>query len=88
MAYYFNGDLIQLYEQGEFLARRGFKLKYSGVYPTLESEEDYKRALKLIIEQRCAGWWHYLDEYVKYNICNEEEYLDKLGFQRDNQKSL
>jgi 23S rRNA G2069 N7-methylase RlmK/C1962 C5-methylase RlmI len=81
MAYYFEGDLCQMSNQRKFLLDNGFNIKMSNVYPTIESEEKFIEALKLIWQEKCDGWWHYNKEYIKYNICTIDEYKDYLNFQ-------
>lgn len=76
-SFFLRGDLCQMATQRNFLSHRGFNLKQNDVYPCLK-ECDVERALKEIYLNKVEGWWHYDDEYVKYNICTKEEFLNKL----------
>ena len=67
------GDLCQMSTQKQFLQGRGFDVGQDDVYPCLKPE-DKERALKMIWEGRVEGWWHYLKQYEKFNICTEEEF--------------
>lgn len=78
MAYYFEGDLCQMSKQRDFLSRCGIKVVMSNVYPTVETEEEYKNALALIWINKCEGWWHYDKQYAKYGICRKSEYVKRL----------
>ena len=37
----------------------------------------FKNALTAIWTYKPEGWWHYDDEYVKYNICTKEDILNR-----------
>jgi len=78
MNYYFDGDLCQMAEQKNFLQRRGFNIIMSDVYPTVKTEEEFKKALRLIWDNKIEGWWHYIEYYVKYGICSRLEFRKAL----------
>jgi len=83
MSYYFQGDLCQLALQRRLLLDYGYDVEMSDVYPTLKTEEEFKRALSLIWTMRCEGWWHYDDSYFKYNICTPYRFWSRLGKDND-----
>lgn len=68
-----DGDLNQMSTQKNFLIKEGFDVKQSSVYPIIK-EEDKKKALTLIFENKIQGWHHYFREYIELKICNEKEY--------------
>lgn len=82
MGYSFQGDLCQMAAQRDLLLDYGFKVKMSNVYPTVETEEDFIRAISLIWTTKCEGWWHYRDWYFEHNICTPYEYWVNLGNDR------
>jgi hypothetical protein len=76
-SFFLQGDLCQMATQRLFLSKRGFDLKQNNVYPCLK-QCDVERALTTIWIYKPDGWWHYSDEYVKYNICTKEEFMNTL----------
>ena len=78
MKYIFDGDLNQMFEQKKYLKSQGFDVKIADVYPYVETEEEYEKALKLIYENSIPGWWHYLGNYEEYKICTKKEFSLKL----------
>jgi len=76
--YTLDGDLGQMAEQMMQLKRFGLNVRQSGAYPGFETETKYKEALKLIWDNNIDGWWHYLNQYIKYEICTEKQYLARL----------
>jgi len=79
MSYYFEGDLSQMGAQRRLLSNYGFNVKMSDVYPTVETEEEFIKAISLIWEMRCEGWWHYDEYYFKHNVCTPYEFWSNLG---------
>ena len=77
-AFLLSGDLCQMSTQEDFLRAQGFDVARRNVYPALKSE-DVERALRLIWERRCDGWWNYEHKYVELGICTKEEYDEALG---------
>ena len=77
-SFFLDGDLNQMSVQRSFLNKHGIETKQNNVYPCLK-EEDVSKSLKLIWEFEVDGWWHYKKEYVKYNICTEEEFINRLN---------
>jgi hypothetical protein len=75
----FRGDFCQLIYQVYFLAKNGFDLEFHHIYPYVKTEEEYEKALRLIFDEECDGWWHYLEYYKKFEICTEEEFNIKLN---------
>ena len=73
------GDLSQMANQRDFLEKRGFRVGRIDCYPGLFTEEDYRKALTAIWENRVDGWWHYDEDYVKYGICTMEQFNTRLG---------
>lgn len=71
--YLLDGDLCQMSTQEEFLRSHGFDVGRCNVYPAVRTEEEFKRALRAIWENKVAGWWHYKDKYGKYGICTAEK---------------
>ena len=72
-SFFLDGDLCQMSTQKKFLLSHGFDIKQNDVYPCLKPT-DRKKALKLIWEQKCEGWWHYQKDYAELEICTEEEF--------------
>jgi len=77
--FFLSGDLNQMVTQRIFLVRHGFELQMNNVYPCLKPE-DVPRAMGLIWSHKTEGWWHYLNEYVKHNICTKEQFMEHLKF--------
>ena len=75
----FRGDLSQMASQYRFLRERGYPVKTMDVYPVLESDEDYKRAITSIWFSRVEGWWHYEKKLVEWGVCSQGEYDIALG---------
>lgn len=73
-----NGDLNQMSIQADFLRAQGFTIRFSDVYPVIETEDDFKRALKLLWDRQVAGWWHYRERMIEYGICTNESWTNKL----------
>jgi len=76
-SFFLDGDLSQMSSQRRFLNERGIQTRQNNVYPCLR-ESDVLKALQLIWEQRCDGWWHYRDKYVELNICTKEDFNNRL----------
>jgi hypothetical protein len=76
-SFFLRGDLCQMTTQRSFLSNRGFDLKQNNVYPCLK-QCDVKNALTAIWTYKPEGWWHYVDEYVEYDICTKEDFLNSL----------
>lgn len=76
-SFYLDGDLSQMSSQRRFLSERGIVIQQNNVYPCLR-ECDVEKAMRLIWEQRCDGWWHYKPQYLKYGICTEEDFTNRL----------
>lgn len=74
-----DGDLSQMLRQEEFLSSRGMDVGHSDVYPGLYTEEDFKKALKLIWDNRVDGWWNYKTEYINHAICTSELFDSALN---------
>jgi hypothetical protein len=72
------GDLNQMSIQAEALRAQGFDIGFSDVYPIVRTEDDFKRALKLLWDREIPGWWHYLERMVEYGICTKESWQEKL----------
>jgi len=67
------------------------KVELSEKFPVVkqlweESEEEFKKALKLIWGFRTDGWWHYEDQYIKYEICTKDEFWAALNKQVEDRK--
>lgn len=75
--FFLDGDLCQMASQRNFLNSRGIETRQNNVYPCLRWD-DVEKALSLIWRNNVEGWWHYKELYVKYNICSEEEFREKL----------
>ena len=81
-----SGDLSQMSAQERFLQGVGFTVGRSNVYPGLYTEREFKLALEAIWKNRVAGWWHYENKYVEYNICTSEEFRAALDVECDKKK--
>lgn len=76
-----DGDLSQMSRQEQFLKSRGFTVGRNNVYPGLYTEEDFERALRVIWQFKIAGWWHYQTQYLKYQICTENDFTTALDIE-------
>lgn len=76
--FFLDGDLSQMSKQKNFLNENGIVTQQRNVYPCLK-EEDVKKALTLIWNKNCPGWWHYQNKYVEYGICTKEDFQSKLN---------
>ena len=74
-----NGDLNQMGIQKNFLREQDFNVGQVDVYPALQTQEEYDRAITLIWERRVAGWWHYESRLVELEVCTKEEFSQALG---------
>lgn len=72
------GDLNQMSIQADVLRAQGFTITFSDVYPIVQTEDDFKRALKLFWDRETPGWWHYKERMIQYGICTEERWEEKL----------
>jgi hypothetical protein len=73
-----NGDLNQMSIQADVLRAQGFTITFNDVYPIVQTEDDFKRALKLLWDRQVAGWWHYRERMIEYGICTNETWTNKL----------
>jgi len=72
-----DGDLNQLFEQKDLLKCNGIETVQMGVYPCV-ADEDVPKALWIIWENRCPGWWHYQEDYIEHGICTSVEFRERL----------
>lgn len=86
MKYSLQGDLCQMLAQKKAMDLYGVPYIMQDVYPTIEGDNDYKRALIIIWDDRIEGWWHYKEEYVRFGICSEEEFNTRLHKQVNGKK--
>jgi hypothetical protein len=77
MMFHLNGDLKQMATQMVVLKERGIKVEVDGGIPFVE-EKDYHRALLIIWVNAIHGWWNYKDDFLKYAICTEEQFMKRL----------
>lgn len=82
MSYSFKGDLCQMASQRRLLLDYGYNIKMLNVYPTVETKEEFIKAISLIWTMKCEGWWHYQEWYFKHNICTPYEFWSNLGQDR------
>jgi len=76
--FYIQGDLNQMGLQRRFLQTSCFiEVQQSDVRPVIK-QEDVKRALISIFNDKIEGWWHYLDKYIELNICTKEQFNEEL----------
>lgn len=62
-------------DQVKYLEEKGFKLlKKDGTLPSLETTEDYKKAIVMMYNDRVNGWWSYSSELIYLGVFTEEEY--------------
>jgi hypothetical protein len=71
------GDLNQMANQMAELKMRGINAKVDGGIPSIQDSE-YQRALLIIWTNGIAGWWNYKDDFLEYDICTEEQFMNKL----------
>lgn len=79
MSYYFKGDLLQMSAQRQLLNNYGYKIIMNNVYPTVETKQEFEKAVKLIFTMKCEGWWHYKDTLIEMGICTPYEYWKSLS---------
>ena len=75
--FFLSGDLSQMATQKQFLSNMRIVTKQNNVYPCLR-EVDIEKSMTLIWKNKVEGWWHYKDQYVKYGICTEDEFMKRL----------
>ena len=74
-----NGDLNSMSIQADVLRAQGFTIRFNDVYPVLETEDDFKRALQLFWDREVPGWWNYREKMIQYGICNDQNsWAEKL----------
>jgi hypothetical protein len=88
MKYSLQGDLCQMFTQKKAMDLYEVPYIMQDVYPTIEGEKDYKRALVIIWDDRIEGWWHYKEDYVRYGICSAEEFDTRLHKQVESKKTV
>ena len=76
--FFMQGDLMQMSTQRSFLNSHGVQTKQNNVYPCVR-KCDVAQALGLIWQNKVAGWWHYMDNYIQYSVCTKEEFLAYLN---------
>lgn len=74
----FNGDLNCMGIQAQFLKLKGFDIAFNDVYPCVKTEDEFKRAIKLIFDNDVEGWWNYREKILKYGICDEQTWQQKI----------
>lgn len=72
------GDLNQMAIQMRELHLNGIKSCVQGGIPFIEKEV-FPRALTIIWIDSIHGWWNYKDEFIKYGLCTEKEFNEKLS---------
>jgi hypothetical protein len=72
--YHFDGDVCLMSQQEEFLRQMGFEVGRINVYPAVKTEDEFRRALRLIWTAKAEGWWLYRDKLTTYGICTEPEF--------------
>jgi hypothetical protein len=76
--FYIQGDLNQMGLQRKHLQTRCFiEVQQSDVRPVIK-QEDVKRALTSIFNNKIEGWWHYIDKYIELEICTKEQFDEEL----------
>ena len=75
--FYLDGDLCQMSAQKDFLQEKGIETQQNNVYPCVR-ECDKEKALSLIWEFRCKGWWHDEKQFVELGICTKEKFWKVL----------
>jgi len=78
-----NGDLNQMAIQRDFLREQGFSVGQVDVYPALQAQEEYDKAITLIWQRHIAGWWHYKLRLVELGVCTAEEFTQAFGPRRE-----
>lgn len=73
------GDLLQFWAQENKLSRMGISCKRSDVYRIIPADKVIE-ALTIIWVNQVEGWWHYKEEFIKYDICSAEDW--KKGFEK------
>jgi hypothetical protein len=73
-----NGDLNTMSIQADVLRAQGFTVTFNDVYPIVQTEDEFKRALQLFWDREVPGWWNYREKMIQYDICNKNSWTDKL----------
>ena len=68
------GDLRQIAAQMEFLRKHGFQIGSVNAFPAVRTEEDLKKGLTLIWNNKVDGWWNYKDRFSRYGICSDADF--------------
>lgn len=77
--YTLQGDLAQITKQENFLKKARIPFISEPGFPgQLNDEEQFKIALRQFYRRKVEGWWNYKEELIKYGICTEEQYMNKL----------
>lgn len=80
-----HGDLNQMYTQMEFLRQRGISVSAEGGIPKVKSE-NYEDSVKMIYDYEIIGWWNYKEDLIKFGVCTEEEFTDRLKWKVERRK--
>ena len=70
------GDLNLLAIQKNFLKKN--YVNVTGNVPLHVPDEDDKRVLSLLWENKVQGWWLYKEDLIGHEICTEVEWLEEL----------
>jgi len=73
-----SGDLGQMGTMAARLRRAGFDVRNSDVYPVIQGEDEIKRALQYLWDNRVDGWWNQERAFIKYGIATHDEWLTRL----------
>lgn len=80
------GDLNQMITQQKFLSAFSITMRQHDIYFYVK-ESDVKKALQLIYDNKVEGWWHYQEDYEKFNIATNEEFQNRLENQINEKRS-
>lgn len=74
------GDLSQMGTMSQILDDAGFPMRHSGIYPVIQgTAEQIKAALKYLWDCEINGWWNQDRALIKYGICTDAEFTNKLN---------
>jgi hypothetical protein len=72
------GDMNQMATQRQRLRQLGFDIADGSGIPGFRTERDFRRGVRLIWEEKIAGWCAYRTHLVEMEICTMAEYEEAL----------
>ncbi|OGD57174.1 hypothetical protein A2V71_02010 [Candidatus Berkelbacteria bacterium RBG_13_40_8] len=73
------GDPEQLADQERILKEAGLDVGRWGMYPAVQTAEEYREGLAAIWERKPKGWPNYQHPFTTLGVCTEEEFHGALS---------